>query len=97
MPRLVREQGKSDGLLRFRWKAELVEKWSSIPKDAISLRNIAISVGFFTPSAGDNHFVIAAPHSKSRHTKRWTASAIDRAVNAVAVATTSVLLAPRQI
>ena len=61
---------------------------------------MAISVGFFAPPPETIICVIAAlPRSlnaKCGNTKRWTASAIDRAVKAVAVATTSALLAPWQ-
>ena len=70
------------------------EKCSPIPKGAISSRNMAISVGFFAPPPETIICVIArvrALRSNRGNTNRRTASAIDRAVNAVAVATTSAL------
>ena len=73
------------------------EKCSPIPKGAISSRNMAISVGFFAPPP---ETIISCSRRRCDPnrgtTNRRTASAIDRAVNAVAVATTSGLLAPWQ-
>ncbi len=59
------------------------------PKALSSFANIAMSVGFLCAAAGDDHFVVIARCLASQNV--LPQSAIERAVSAVAVATTSAL------
>src|SRR6267143_7237672 len=59
MPRLVREQGKSHRLLRFRWKAELIGEmqFDSQLRDCVAQHSHQCRI--LCASAGDNHLAIS--------------------------------------
>ncbi len=96
VPGLIGEKRKGDRFLGFRREAEFVgEAEVDVRAAPVDRATYPISVGFFAPppeTINSWHALRCA----SQHMKRRTASAIDRAVRAVAVATTSTLLAPRQ-
>src|SRR5208282_4499017 len=65
MPSLVREQGKSHGFLRFRWKAELIREMQSDPERSDFIAQHRHQRRVLHASARDNHLVNVAPRTES--------------------------------
>ncbi len=86
---LVGQQREGDGFFRFGGHSEFVGEVAELsPSGASSLRSMAMQRGILRAAAGDDQFADSCRWVG--RTNRWTASAMERAVSAVAVATTSV-------